>query len=48
MLLVQVLAMGGLRDDALATLHIVEEAFTALADTDALGRVRELRGLLDA
>lgn len=45
--LVQVLAMGGLRDDAIATLGIVEEAYTTLSDTAALGRVRELRGMLE-
>lgn len=48
MLLVQVLAMGGLRDDAMDTLNVVEEAFTALQDVDSLARVRELRGMLEA
>ena len=47
MLLVQVLAMGGLRDDAMDTLNVVEEAFTALGDVDSLARVRELRGMLE-
>jgi len=47
LLLVQVLAMGGLRDDAMDTLNVVEEAFTTLGDGDSLARVRELRGMLE-
>ncbi|WP_374246836.1 hypothetical protein [Zoogloea sp.] len=47
LLLVQVLAMGGLRDDALDTLNVVEDAFTTLRDTDSLARVRDLRGMLE-
>ena len=48
LLLVQVLAMGGLRDEALETLNTVEDAFTTLRDLDGVGRVRELREALGA
>ena len=42
LLLAQVLAMGGLRDEAFETLNIVEDAFTALRDLDGVEHVREL------
>ncbi len=47
LLLVQVLAMGGLRDEAVETLNVVEDAFTTLRDTDGLGHVRALRDALE-
>jgi len=46
LLLVQVLAMGGLLDEALQTLEVTEDAFTTLRDRDALGQVRALRQML--
>ena len=48
LLLVQVLAMGGLRDEALETLNTAEDAFTTLRDLDGIGQVRELREALGA
>ena len=46
LLLVQVLAMGGLRDEAFETLDITEDAFTNLRDLDGLAQVRALRDAL--
>ena len=46
LLLVQVLAMGGLRDEAIETLDTTEDAFTTLRDLDGLAQVKQLRQML--
>lgn len=48
LLLVQVLAMGGLRDEAVETLDTTEDAFTTLRDLDGLAQVKQLRQMLEA